>query len=341
MQQNTQSAAVEYRAACPHCDTELAWGALACPACGWLVHGEALKQLASRAEEHRETGKLEEARHAWEEALALLPASSQQHAVISERVRELEARHTAAQLEQPATPNERPKDGSQWKKTLATLAAVALLLGGKFKFLILGLTKAKTFVSMFAFFGLYWTTYGWMLALGLVLSIYIHEMGHVAMLRRLKISAGAPLFIPGVGALVLLKQRIHDPKTDAAVGLAGPVWGLGAGIAALAIYGVTDAKIWLAIAQLTGFINLFNLIPVWQLDGARGFHALSVQQRWVVVGTFLAMLFFTGQKLLIVVAAVAVWSAFKREAGPGDQRTLATFVVLIVALSLMSVLKAL
>ena len=60
---------------------------------------------------------------------------------------------------------------------------------------------------MFAFFGVYWSIYGWPLALGLVVSIYIHEMGHVAMLRRLGIAAGAPLFIPGMGAVVMLKQH--------------------------------------------------------------------------------------------------------------------------------------
>ena len=44
-------------------------------------------------------------------------------------------------------------------------------------------------------------------------AIYIHEMGHVAMLRRLGIDAGAPLFIPGVGAFVMLKQHV-DRSAD-------------------------------------------------------------------------------------------------------------------------------
>ena len=143
---------------------------------------------------------------------------------------------------------------------------------------------------MFAFFGVYWSLYGWPLALGLVVSIYIHEMGHVAMLRRLGIAAGAPLFIPGVGALVMLKQHIDDPITDAKIGLAGPVWGLGAALAALGVYAVDGTPIWLAIAQLTGFLNLFNLIPVWQLDGSRGFHALSRMERWIVVAAIAAAL---------------------------------------------------
>src|SRR5207253_3148688 len=122
-------------------------------------------------------------------------------------------------------------------------ATVALVLLSKVKFLLLGLTKASTIISMFAFFGLYWSTFGWPLALGLVVSIYIHEMGHVAMLRRLGIASSAPMFIPGVGALVMLKQHVDDPRTDARIGLAGPVWGLGAGLAALGVHAATGVPV--------------------------------------------------------------------------------------------------
>src|SRR5207249_8827341 len=110
-----------------------------------------------------------------------------------------------------------------WRRGALGIVTVGLLLLSKLKFLLLGLTKASTFISMFAFFGVYWSVYGWRLALGLVLSIYIHEMGHVAMLRRLGIDAGAPMFIPGVGAFVMLKQHVAEPLTDAKIGLAGPV----------------------------------------------------------------------------------------------------------------------
>jgi Zn-dependent protease len=211
---------------------------------------------------------------------------------------------------------------------------VAVLLAGKIKFLLLGLTKASTFISMFAFFGVYWSIYGWPLALGLAASIYIHEMGHVSMLRRLGIAAGAPLFIPGVGAIVMLKQHVGDPITDARIGLAGPIWGLGAAVAAYAIYAASGTPIWLAIAELTGFINLFNLIPVWQLDGSRGFHALSGRERWIVVVVAVIAFLLTGQRMLVLISGVAVWRALQRETGPGDSRTLATYVGLVLALSL-------
>jgi Zn-dependent protease len=306
---------------------------LACPACGALVHAAQLRELATSADACANAGELLAARDAWQQALALLPSASQQHHQISGRIVELTRQIAAAGV--PDTPKSDTSDGARtwWKRGLAGAIAAAGLLLGKVKFLALGLMKAQTFFSMLAFFGVYWTRYGWPLAGGLALSIYIHEMGHVSMLRRYGIAASAPLFIPGVGALVLLKQHIDDPIIDARIGLAGPVWGLGAGVAAYVVSELTRSPTWGAIAELTGFINLFNLIPIWQLDGSRGFHALSSAQRVAVVAATALAFFVTGQKLLILVGLVAVFRAFQTTTAAGDSRTLAMFVGLVGALS--------
>jgi Zn-dependent protease len=313
---------------CVRCGTELPPATLACPACGTLLYADRLKTLAADAEAARQRGQIEAAREHWTNALALLPPDSGQHALVQQKIAALAQPDTSVDRAAP-TGTER----SWWQRGAAGIVTLVALLAGKLKFLLLGLTKLSTFASMFAFFGVYWSIYGWPLALGLVVSIYIHEMGHVAMLRRLGIAAGAPLFIPGVGAVVMLKQHVVDPIADAKIGLAGPVWGLGAAVAAAIGYGVTHAPIWMAIAELTGFINLFNLIPVWQLDGSRGFHALSKSERWIVVGIAAAAYAVTGQGMLVLIAGVGVWRALQRESGPGDRQTLATFAVLIVALS--------
>jgi Zn-dependent protease len=322
---------VQDRRRCARCGTELAPHAVACPACGTLVHGDRLRQLAAEATDATSGGELVRARELWEEALRLLPSDAQQYAVIRGRVTDLSKRIDAAA---PGGRAPKPKDESPWwQRGGAVLITLVFLFAGKLKFLLLGLTKASTFLSMFAFFAVYWKLFGWPLAAGLVVSIYIHEMGHVAMLRRLGIASGAPLFIPGVGALVMLKQHVDDPITDAKIGLAGPVWGLGAALGALGAYAATDAQIWLAIAQLTGFLNLFNLIPIWQLDGSRGFHALSRAERWIVVAAIGVALYVTEQRLLFIVGGVAIWRAMQRQEGPGDRRTLATFVLLVGALA--------
>jgi Zn-dependent protease len=323
---------------CAGCDTQLAPAALSCPACGTLVHANTLKSLAASATELTSAGQLVEARAAWSRTLELLPPASQQRDAVVARIADLNRRIAAQPAERVrGSAANAASDARPWwmRGVAAAVTGIALLLG-KLKFLLLGLTKASTFLSMFAFFGVYWSAYGWPLAAGLVISIYIHEMGHVAMLKRLRLDAGAPLFIPGVGALVRLKQRIDDPSADALVGLAGPVWGLGAALAAYVVSRVTGGGVWAAIAQLGAFINLFNLIPVWQLDGARGFHALARWQQCAVIAAVAIAFAVTGQRMLLLVGAVGIYRLFRPAVTKPDGAALATFVGLIAMLSWLS-----
>jgi Zn-dependent protease len=310
---------------------------LSCPLCSTLVHADTLKELAAAAEAQSAEGRLEESRDSWQRALELLPSASQQHAIVRTRIDELTKRIATLPVTRRAP---QPHGQPWWKRAMGAMLLVGLFALGKLKFLLLGLSKASTFFSMFAFFGVYWAQFGWALAAGLVVSIYIHEMGHVAELRRLGIAAGAPLFIPGMGAFVLLKQHIDDPATDARIGLAGPVWGLGAGLVAYAVFRVSGAPIWGAIAQLTGFINLFNLIPVWQLDGSRGFHALSRSQRWIVVAMLAAAFWLTSHGLLLLIGAVAVYRALQPAESKPNSAVLATFLALIAALTWLATIPA-
>lgn len=314
---------------CAHCGTELAARALVCPSCSRLVHREELQRLAQLAESAASAGDKAAARQHWSEARDLLPIQSEQYDQVTARL--------AALVEVPeGYPAPSPPGSAShawWKPLVGASVTLAVLFATKLKFLLLGLSKMSTLLSMFGFIGVYWSIHGWPLAVGIAASIYIHEMGHVAMLKRLGISAGAPLFIPGFGAVVMLKQHITDPVTDARIGLAGPVWGLGAAVASWVVYLATGGPIWLAIAELTGFLNLFNLIPIWQLDGARGFHALSRAQRWAVVSVIALALVFTGVRMLWIVGAVAVYQAIRGKVGPGHAPTVATFAVLLLALS--------
>jgi Zn-dependent protease len=152
-------------------------------------------------------------------------------------------------------------------------------------------------------------------------------------IRRLGISASAPVFVPGLGALVMLRQHVDDPVIDARIGLGGPIWGALAALTAFAIYLVTRATVWAAIAQLGAWINLFNLLPVWQLDGSRAFHALARNGRLMIAAACVALTIVTSQKLLLLIAAVAAYRAFKPVVAESDRRTLATFAVLLATLA--------
>jgi len=207
----------------------------------------------------------------------------------------------------------------------------------KAKLLVLGLTKASTLLSMLLSMGVYWTLWGWKFAAGFVVSIYIHEMGHVQALTRYGIKATAPMFIPGVGAFIRLKQYPTDRREDARVGLAGPIWGAGAAVAAYGAYLATGAGIWGAIAHVGAYINLFNLLPVWQLDGGRGFRALTRPQRWIAVVVVGLAWLLTGEGLVVLLVVAGAAAAWFGDAAPEPDRTaLLQYTWLVALLSLMT-----
>jgi uncharacterized Zn finger protein (UPF0148 family) len=78
--------------ACPQCGTEVGHGTLACPACGALIHAQTLKELAANADRATQAGELLAAREHWQSARSLLPLNSRQHAMVGERIAELNRR---------------------------------------------------------------------------------------------------------------------------------------------------------------------------------------------------------------------------------------------------------
>jgi len=214
---------------------------------------------------------------------------------------------------------------------------VLVFVASKAKLLLLGLSKSTTLFTMLLSLGVYWAAWGWKFGLGVVLSIYVHEMGHIAELRKFGIRATAPMFLPGLGAVVRLRQYPQTAREDARIGLAGPLWGLGASVATLALYYATQLPIIAAIATVAAWINLFNLLPVWQLDGARGFRSLSSGQRWIALGVIAATWVITREGLLVLLGIGAAVQCFRKNApGESDPRGLVTYAALVLGLALLS-----
>jgi len=146
------------------------------------------------------------------------------------------------------------------------------------------------------------------------------------------------MFIPGLGAIIQLRGVSMPPVQDSRIGLAGPIYGLGTALFAMAVAYATGSKMWAAIANVGAVINLFNLIPIWQLDGARGFHSLTRVQRWMLFGLSLALWFLTSVGMLFLVVLGAAYRLFRNDAEPTpDVPGLMQFAGLLVTLSLMIV----
>ena len=117
------------------------------------------------------------------------------------------------------------------KRIWGPLAAAGLLLaklGTKAKAILLLLPKLKlltTSGTMLVSIAAYALIWGWTFAVGFVLLLLVHEMGHVLQLRREGIEASAPMFIPFLGAVISAKSIGDDAAAEARVGLAGPVLG--------------------------------------------------------------------------------------------------------------------
>ena len=169
---------------CTACGSEIAPTLLSCPSCHRLVHAERLKELAADAEAAEKAGELSAALTSWNEAVSLLPAESRQYAAVADRIAMLGRRVEAgpkppgqstppAPQAKPAASSSSPWSGGAVSGLVATLALVAwkfkflaVLFLTKGKILLLGLTKASTFLSMFVSMGVYWTVFGGWFAVG-------------------------------------------------------------------------------------------------------------------------------------------------------------------------------
>jgi Zn-dependent protease len=227
---------------------------------------------------------------------------------------------------QPEPPPKPPQ--SPLKRVGGAIAgALALIvsLAGKLKGLLLLLPKLKlltTSGSMLVSIGAYALIWGWQFAIGFVLLLFVHEMGHVIQLRREGVPASAPMFIPFLGAFVGMKKMPDDAAAEARVGLAGPVLGSLACFIPLALYAATGNHLFQALAFTGFFLNLFNLAPVLPLDGGRAMAALSPWMWLVGFGLLLGVGIAYPNPIIILILVLGgfeTWRRFKTRKDPTQQ----------------------
>jgi Zn-dependent protease len=214
---------------------------------------------------------------------------------------------------------------SRWrelgKKLWVPIAGLGYLIF-KFKAVLLAVFKFKIFAtsaSMLVSIAAYAWIWGWKFAVGFVLLLFVHELGHVLELKRQGVPASAPLFIPFLGAVVGMKQLPKDAWREAQVALAGPILG---SIGALAVWlagEVLDSDLLIALAFTGFFLNLFNLLPVSPLDGGRAAAALHPALWFVgLVGLLGLTILWPNPILLLilVLGGLEVWRRWQERKNP-------------------------
>ena len=175
------------------------------------------------------------------------------------------------------------------------------------------LTGGTMLLSVFA----YALVFGWWYAVGFVLLILVHEMGHFIAARRRGLDVGAPTFIPFVGAWIELKDQPHDAEMEAYIGIAGPLAGTAGALACYFLARNYQSDLLLALSYAGFFINLFNLIPLSPLDGGRVTAVLSPRVWLLGVPLLVALFFWRPSPMLVLIAILAapqVIKAFRYDA---------------------------
>lgn len=170
---------------------------------------------------------------------------------------------------------------SKGKKSWWFLGAVGLFLLTKGK-TILTLLKFSKFgapvISMLVTVGAYALVFPVYFAIGLVIMILIHEMGHVIAAKKKGLPVSAPFFIPFLGALISMKRHPRDAVTEAYIAFGGPILGTLGAVLAYVLGVAMDSDLLLVVAYVGFFLNLINLLPIHPLDGGRISTAVT---RWL------------------------------------------------------------
>jgi Zn-dependent protease len=204
---------------------------------------------------------------------------------------------------------------SFFKRRVAPIGVAIVAFLAKIKSILLLLPKLKLLVtagSMVVSVIAYATIWGFPFALGFVVLLLVHEMGHVIALRREGIRASAPMFIPFMGAVISARSLGDNALAEARVGLAGPILGsLGSAVCIL-IWHATGNDFWRALAFTGFFLNLFNLLPVVPLDGGRAMAAMAPWMWFAGFAGIVVLAFVFPNPIILIIAVFAALETYKR-----------------------------
>jgi Zn-dependent protease len=290
---------------CSQCGLPLTGDELVCPRCHALVHRARIEELV------REAGRLEQvnpllAAGTWRQSLVFLPPDSPQYRWIAARAEAL-----SNGMPPPVGPDAMNGDGQDARPGVMGYRAAPKPPGETWQS-VLFKTGGSMLLSILLFAHM---TGGWPFAIGFVLLIFLHEMGHVIANWHYGVRQSAPIFLGIFGAVIFLKGNLRNAWEEAVVGIAGPVIGTLGALSCYFWYLQTGNVVAGELAFYAFFINLWNLIPITPLDGGRASAAIT------------PFLWGVGLIGLVTVAVAQLLHSFSR-GGPSFWSLLILFYIL-------------
>jgi Zn-dependent protease len=199
------------------------------------------------------------------------------------------------------------------------LSRAGVCIVGLVTMLNLGPTAAMA-GTMLLSLAVYAVAFGWRFALGFVLLLLVHEIGHLIAARVVGLRSSIPVFVPFVGAVISLRQAPKNAKMEANIAIGGPATGTLSALVCLLFYLWTDSVLMLVLAYTACVLNLFNLIPCTPLDGGRIAAAISSHMWWVgTIGTGI-LFYYTSNFFLLIIFFYSLLRLWQGDGGEESER---------------------
>ncbi|SDF27490.1 site-2 protease family protein [Sporomusa acidovorans] len=169
----------------------------------------------------------------------------------------------------------------------------------------------STAASMLVSLAVYALAFGVKFAVGFILLLLIHELGHIAASRIVGLKAKGPTFIPFIGAVISLNRPPVNAKMTANIAIGGPAAGTLSALICLAFYLWSGSMLMLVLAYTACLLNIFNLIPCAPLDGERIAAAISPRIWWI--GSFVigAVFVYTYNILVLIIFLFSLFELWR------------------------------
>jgi len=258
--------------------------------------------------------------------LRLAPGSLNVHHIHKRHLSSSSESDKKKQNGQHGLPGQEPLTSKSGKLFNTAIAAggLATAFAGKSKFLLGGLQilKLKPLLTMGISTWAYSLFYGWPFAAGMVSLIFVHECGHVIVMKYYGVPFSPMVFIPFLGAAVAMEEPAKNAFEEAIIAAGGPVLGSAGALATALLAEASGSQLLFALADFGFMINLFNLLPVGSMDGGRIADAISPKfsALGLLAGAYIAYLGVISNPIYYLILVGGTYSFAARAFGWDDHK---------------------
>ncbi len=160
---------------------------------------------------------------------------------------------------------------------------------------------------------------GFIIATGLFLGVFIHELAHSLIARRAGIAI-ANITLLFFGGVASIEDRDTDPKVEFWMALAGPAMSLALGLVCIGLFYGTPLVIadpalagvvmyiWGYLAILNILLFIFNLLPAFPMDGGRVLRAYLALRMPLHEATSIASTIGRGFAVIFGIVGLVIFS---------------------------------